>query len=251
MHLRIRRALLLFALIALHTPALAQQLNATLEITQNSANEVIAHAYSSVDPCGVDQQAQPPTFSLEGHVITVIQEVSIADFCLGGPYDVTLDFGRLPDGTYTINWNVPSLTATYAVTGDPGFQIGQAVTGSWFDPSQSGHGFDLQVLATQPPQLLATWLVFDANGKPAWITGTGPILGSEAVVQAAQISGPGAFFPPHFNSSRVSAAYWGSLTFSFSDCNTGVVNWVSSDSSYGSGSLPITRLTQPAGISCP
>jgi len=194
---------------------------------------------------------------VSGQIITVVQDVAgiMCDIDTPPdavrPYDVTLDFGRLPSGTYTVNWNFPVLTAIYTVSGDPGFQIGPGVSGSWFDRDQSGHGFDLQVLATVPPQLLVTWYVFDPAGNATWITGTGPITDSEAVVQATQVRGPGALFPPNFNPAMVSSYYWGTLTFSFNDCNDGQVSWHSVYSDYGDGMLPITRLTLPAGLTCP
>lgn len=234
----------------------AAQPSATLSVSQNAAREVIATVSGTVPMCGVTAIGDAPTFVLSDQIITVEQGVAGVMCAIGvppdavRPYNVTLDFGRLPVGTYTINWSFPVLTATYTVTENPGFQIGSGVTGSWFDPDQSGHGFDLQVLATAPPQLLATWYVFDPSGNVTWITGTGPITGSEAVVQVAQVSGPGALFPPNFNPAAVAGYYWGTLTFSFNSCDSGQVTWHSVYSNYGDGTLPISRLTMPAGLSC-
>jgi len=44
---------------------------------------------------------------------------------------------------------------------------------------------------------------------------------------------------------------WGTMSLHFSDCNNGVLDWVSSVPGYASGSLPIFRVTLPAGLSCP
>ena len=256
MGFRINRILLIIASGALSSPCLAYSA-ATLSVSQNATREVIATVSGTVPMCGVTALGDLPTFSLSGQVINVLQNIAGVMCDINTPpnavrpYNVTLDFGRLPAGTYTINWNFPALSAAYTVTGDPGFQIGPAVTGSWFDPAQSGQGFDLQVLATAPPLLLATWYVFDPAGNATWITGTGPITGNEAVVQAAQVMGPGALFPPNFNPAEANNYYWGTLTFNFTDCNNGQVSWHSVYTNYGDGTLPINRLTMPAGLSCP
>jgi hypothetical protein len=43
---------------------------------------------------------------------------------------------------------------------------------------------------------------------------------------------------------------WGTLTFTFTNCNQGKVDF-NSVLGYGTGSMNLTRLTQPAGLSCP
>ncbi len=49
---------------------------------------------------------------------------------------------------------------------------------------------------------------------------------------------------------RVVNNAWGSLTFTFTDCTHGKVDFVST-LGYGAGSMNLTRLTQPAGLTCP
>ena len=65
-----------------------------------------------------------------------------------------------------------------------------------------------------------------------------------------QIVGSGARFPPSFDPSNVQTQSWGALTFTFSDCNHGHVDWSSSIPEYVSGGMDLTRLTQPAGVAC-
>jgi uncharacterized protein YndB with AHSA1/START domain len=225
----------------------------TLQVGQNPSGQVIAYVSQQIPACGITSEDSDPTFTIQGTVITVTQRV-IAVTCATPPppdkyYVAALNFGRLFDGTYTINWNFPALTATYTVAGNPG--IGAAFSGNWFDSAQSGHGFEIEVLPTDPPQLLVFWFVFAPNGGRAWIGGSGPINGNQAIVQGYQVDGPGALFPPHFDAANVQPQAWGTLTFTFTDCNTGQVSWNSTIPGYGSGTLPITRLTMPAGLSCP
>ena len=129
-----------------------------------------------------------------------------------------------------------------------GVPITPGFTGNWFDPSQSGHGFSIEVLPNN--QLLADWYVFAPNGGQSWIVAMGTISGNTAVLQAAQAVGPGGQFPPNFNPARVDTKAWGTITLTFTDCNNGQASWQPTAAGYTSGSMPITRLTMPAGLSC-
>ena len=55
---------------------------------------------------------------------------------------------------------------------------------------------------------------------------------------------------PNFNPTQIVPNPWGTLTFTFTDCNHGRVDF-NSIAGYGAGSMNLTRLTQPAGLSCP
>jgi hypothetical protein len=129
------------------------------------------------------------------------------------------------------------------------FSIGSGMTGNWFDPGESGHGFSVEILPGN--QMLAQWYVFAPNGGPVWIVATGPITGNTAVLQGYQAVGAGGRFPPNFDPTQLQSQLWGTLTFTFSDCHNGQVSWQPVVAGYASGSIPITRLTMPAGLTCP
>jgi hypothetical protein len=171
----------------------------------------------------------------------------------------------LPAGTYTvsINWIPdPGPTVSSAAnspqtfqlviggnsTGTSPFGIGNGITGNWYDPDESGHGFSLEVLPGGT--LLAEWFVYAPGGGHDWILATGPIDGNTATLNAFRTDGPGGLFPPFFDPASIKEQPWGIVTFTFSDCNDGTVSWQSMDSSYGAGSLPIKRLTLPNGLNC-
>lgn len=139
-----------------------------------------------------------------------------------------------------INFLVEKLTAA------PSFNITAAMTGAWFDPAQSGHGLFLEVLPEQ--RLLAWWFTFDPDGKQAWFGGVGSYSGNRATLTALRTQG--GRFIPNFNPTAVTSPTWGSLTFTFSGCNTGLVEF-SSDVGFGTGAMPLSRLTLPLGLSCP
>jgi len=131
---------------------------------------------------------------------------------------------------------------------DNGFEIGAGITGNWFDPVQSGHGFGIEVLPGNV--MLAEWYVFAPNGGQSWIVATGPIVGNTAVLQGFQPVGPGARFPPNFKPSELQNQLWGTITVTFTDCNNGRVSWQPVAADYTSGSISITRLTMPMGLTC-
>jgi hypothetical protein len=88
------------------------------------------------------------------------------------------------------------------------------------------------------------------KGDQSWIAALGPIDGNRAVLQGVQTVGAGARFPPNFDAANARQESWGTLTFTFSDCNHGRVEWNSTLPGYGSGGMDLTRLTLPAGLTC-
>lgn len=126
--------------------------------------------------------------------------------------------------------------------------ISAAFTGAWYDPAQSGHGLFVEVLSGSRFQ--AAWFAFDPTGKQqAWFTGVGTYSGNTATISDVVLPTGGQFIP-NFDPTAVVRSPWGSLTFTFSDCNHGRVEFASV-AGYGSGGMNISRLTQPAGLKCP
>jgi hypothetical protein len=126
--------------------------------------------------------------------------------------------------------------------------IGPGFTGSWFDPQQSGQGLTVEVLSGN--RFYATWFTFDAFGKQAWFTGVGTYAGNTATITQT-VQPEGARWIPNFSSADIVAVPWGTLTFTFSDCSHGRVDFASSVAGFGSNHMNLTRLTMPAGLTCP
>lgn len=125
------------------------------------------------------------------------------------------------------------------------------LSGNWYNPAQSGHGFQLE-FTDQAQALLAIWFVYaPSGGAQKWIYAQGPYdLTKASVTVPAQLLDAPAF-PPQFDPATVTHTSWGTLTFTFADCDHGTVSWNSTMPGYGGGSMPITRLTRIAGTSCP
>ena len=127
---------------------------------------------------------------------------------VAGIYTVTISW--IPDPSVTIPANSPQMFRLVVggnSTGIPPgpFAIGNGITGNWYDPAQSGHGFSLEVLPGGT--LLAAWFVFAPNSGRDWIVAVGPISGNTATLDAYRTDGPGGLFRramsrPPCNSSR-------------------------------------------------
>jgi hypothetical protein len=126
--------------------------------------------------------------------------------------------------------------------------IGPGFTGSWYDPSQSGHGLFVEILPDN--RMFAGWFTFNPAGtEQAWFVGVGTYSGNTATISPVTLPSGGRWIP-NFNPNEIMNGVWGTLTFTFTDCNQGKVDF-NSILGYGTGSMNLTRLTQPAGLTCP
>ncbi|HTO58233.1 MAG TPA: plastocyanin/azurin family copper-binding protein [Pseudomonadales bacterium] len=137
-----------------------------------------------------------------------------------------------------------------AAQGSGNVPITAGFTGAWYDPNQSGHGLFIEVEANN--QILVWWFTFNPDGtQQAWFGNVGAIdpATNTATVDAVQTQG--GQWIPNFNPANITQPPWGTLTLTFTDCNHGVVNFNSTVTGYGQGHMDLTRLTQPAGLTCP
>lgn len=246
------RMVVRIAFASLPVVTFAQSANPELSISQNALGEVVASVYAQIPPCGVTASGENPSFQIHGSVIDVAQPL-FAIACVTNPppyvvYQRSVDFGVLPPGPYSVNWSFPQVSGVYTVSGGA-FSIGPGITGNWFNRQQSGQGFSLEVLRDNT--LLAEWFTYAPAAGQAWIVAMGPIGGNTAVLQGYQAVGPGGKFFPNFDPSGVHDEFWGTLTFTFTDCSNGSVSWQPVAAGYVAGSMPIERLTLPAGLLCP
>jgi plastocyanin len=128
--------------------------------------------------------------------------------------------------------------------------IGPGFTGAWYDPNQTGHGLFIEVLKNN--SLLAWWFTFSPDGAQSWFGGVGTYSGNTAVIDQGSVNQTlGGKWIPNFDPTKTTQVAWGKLTFTFTDCNSGRVDFTSTVPGYASGSMNLTRLTLPLGLSCP
>lgn len=120
----------------------------------------------------------------------------------------------------------------------PNSQVKACFSGSWFDHSESGDGFDFEVVPGSGGTSVLTvdWFTYTPGGSAVWLVGAGSINGNRADVTLGLINGNGAQFPPRFDPSQTVTNVWGTATFAFTDAGHATVSWNSSVPGYGSGS---------------
>lgn len=91
-----------------------------------------------------------------------------------------------------------------------GCEIGPDISGTFFDPAQSGHGYMLEYLESGGGTLLAvSWFAY-SDGEPVWLVGAGPVDGDTARIPLS--IGSGGDFPPRFVANQATPSDWGTLT---------------------------------------
>lgn len=142
----------------------------------------------------------------------------------------------------------PAWFSVFGCGGAASPAIGPGITGAWFDPAQSGHGLFIEVLNDN--RFLAWWFAFNPAGtEQSWFGGVGTYSGNAATI-TDEYPAIGGRWIPNFDPSRIVNSAWGTRTIAFTDCNHGRVDF-NSVAGYGTGSMNLVLMTQPAGLSCP
>lgn len=134
-----------------------------------------------------------------------------------------------------------------------GFPIMPLHTGSWYDSSNSGVGFNVEITnnasTESGPMAVVYWYDF-SNGNQIWINGATHFDYGDSSVSIDLITYQGDSEGVDFLNPPPSDQFedWGTLTIQFDNCNTGRFHYDSPD--YGTGELTVTRLTIPDQQSC-
>lgn len=142
-----------------------------------------------------------------------------------------------------------SLPLTLNVNASTPFVITRGLTGSWYNPVQSGHGFNLEV-AQEGGLFVAYWYVWDAAGHNYWLYGVIPTPASSNTVTLPLSQTTGGTYPP-LDKTQIVRTDWGTLTLTFADCDHGTASWAPTLAGFTAGSMPIQRVTHVLGVSCP
>ena len=120
-------------------------------------------------------------------------------------------------------------------------------SGSWFDPTHDGEGFNIEVLVDG--RVLVYWFSYDTEGNRRWFFGVGESIDGKLVFDN-MLTSSGGIFGPTFDPASVDIVSWGSLTLDLS-CNSGTATYNSTEAGFGSGVLNVVRLTNIDTLSCP
>lgn len=125
------------------------------------------------------------------------------------------------------------------------------VTGSWYNPDQSGHGIFLEAIGNG--QYLLSWFTYNRNGNPIFIVGVGTALNDNTLnFDMGYLTGMawGSFNPDNLIQDN-----WGTIDLAFTSCDSLTINYNSNYTDafgtvYGNGSISFVRLTSIENLSC-
>lgn len=139
------------------------------------------------------------------------------------------------------------LVALLALSGSTAVVAGlpSGISGTWYNPAQSGHGLSLDVLASD--RAIAIWHVFDPDGQPLTLYIEAQLDGRRLTGRAYAPSGMrfGSFDP-----AALRLPVWGEVEISFASCDQAELSWRSSRAGFPDGRMPLVRLAQIDGSKC-
>ncbi len=139
-----------------------------------------------------------------------------------------------------VSGSMPLTRLTSIATGSDG-NLSACYSGTWYQPTQAGHGLQVQLIgAPGSRQLVAIWFTY-LNGRQVWLLGTGPVQGDQATL--AMTITQGGQFPPNFNAASVVRENWGTLTFEGLGSQIARAQWQSTRPGFSNGGLDLVRLT--------
>jgi hypothetical protein len=140
--------------------------------------------------------------------------------------------------------------ASERVAGDG---IDGGISGSWYNPDQSGQGWIMEIIErpSGPNELLSFFYGYDDMGEQLWlVTGASVVDGNQATADLYRTDAIG-FGGDYDPGSFVLGEVVGSVLFEFDTCDSGMATFTSNDAA----ALPdfsheIIRLSDIAGLDC-
>jgi len=126
----------------------------------------------------------------------------------------------------------------------------RALSGLWYNPAQSGHGFE--VTAVDADSASVAWYTYNKAGQPVWVsalldeTSPGVLSGNAQYVEGLRFG--------DFTGNR-QVRPWGTLKITFTDCETASAEYngtlvLADGSNFGSGTVPLKKLAGVTGLAC-
>jgi len=169
---------------------------------------------------------------------TYTQRFSAGQITANLPAQMEVDYVRVYDNGFT------EVAGSGFQPGPP--DIGPAHSGSWYNEGQSGHGFSIE-FGENPdgPLGLVYWYVYDTEGAPLFMLGTGVPEGNR--IEVTFLSPTGMIYGD-FDADSVALNDGGTAVLEFNDKNDGTFSYTPSEFSASVWGhtpiedLPITKL---------
>ena len=163
-------------------------------------------------------------------------------------YRIGSDHGRMQLARLTNLWGLSCPDSWPSANPPPAIPDIARLSGSWFDPSHDGEGYNIEIL--DDGRALVFWFTYDLDGDLLWLLGVGEQRDGKIVVDNLMTTS-GGVFGPDFDPDAVVRTPWGSLILDI-DCDGGTATYNSSVEGFGSGVLNIVKLSNiDHPVSCP
>lgn len=132
----------------------------------------------------------------------------------------------------------------------PAAAIDASYSGSWYNPPESGSGFNLEIFSKT--RALLYWYTYDDAGDPVWLYSEGVLNGDR--IDFDVYYSDGMRFSDLDTADKTNRR-WGSLTMTFADCNHATISYASTltglaHSPVGTRTLPVERLVNIDTLPC-
>lgn len=131
------------------------------------------------------------------------------------------------------------------IVGTVSAEVRPEYSGAWYNPSQSGHGFSVEVIDSE--RSIAFWYAYDPEGKPIFLLASGTNVGNRIVADVYYYEG---MIWGEFDPTKNVSQSWGTLTITFQDCKNASLTYDSTMTGYGSGQMPLYHLASVEGFRC-
>lgn len=130
-----------------------------------------------------------------------------------------------------------------------GIDLQPGLSGAWI-LQESGQGLFVNVARVDNmPDMVVTMYAYK-NGEQIWLIGSQPFeYGIQELTIPMYITS-GTGWATAFSGEDVQVDEWGTISLSFENCNSGLLQFDSNDTDFGMGELSLTRLTGTDGLSC-
>ena len=159
-------------------------------------------------------------------------------------------FGDLEYSTHRLSpapSGVNGICSNASKTGK-GVSVDGGYAGSWFNPDRNGEGLIFNIASIGGvPTIIAFYFTYanDGSGRQVWLVGSAPI--SSNIAEIPMVITSGTSYGDGFSASDVVREAWGTLTVTFTGCNSANVQVASA--SFGNQSFALQRVAPvPAGV---
>jgi hypothetical protein len=123
-------------------------------------------------------------------------------------------------------------------------------TGSWDQPDHESQGISLQIIdqVSGVKVGVAYWFTYGDDDQSAWFIGVGPVTGDRIDMTLKQATGIGFLESDQPGNERFVTV--GTMEIEFSGCDDGVVTFSTDIEGVGSGTFPISRITDLFNTDC-